>query len=172
MAERPCYSNSSADSDTDANPIETCKQHYNTLSEERSDVVWIVAVTLLCVMIAICAIFHWIRKPRIHLACTLKLNGNDRSSITSNQDENTNFIVNADQNNDAGNTSDVQLQTNLAAEFYHTDKRRVSGKDTSDTSTSPDSGISIYKGLSPLHIACVGGHHNTLYMAKNQMSKF
>lgn len=57
-------SNSSADFDTDANTKETCKQHYRTLSEERSDVVWIVAVTLLCVLIAICAIFHWIRKRK------------------------------------------------------------------------------------------------------------
>lgn len=63
---------------------------------------------------------------------------------------------------------DVPLQTNVAAEFYHTYKRRLSGKDTSDTSTSPDSGISIYKGLSPLHIACVGGHHDTVSQLINK----
>lgn len=57
---------------------------------------------------------------------------------------------------------DVPLQTNVAAKCYQTDKRRASGKDTSDTSTSKDSGISIYKGLSPLHIACVKGHNNTV----------
>lgn len=161
-AERPCYSNSSADFDTDANTKETCKQHYRTLSEERSDVVWIVAVTLLCVLIAICAIFHWIRKPRIRLACTLKVNGRDRSNVTLNQDETTTFIAKADQNNDAVNTADKPLQTNVTEECYHTDKRRVSGKDTSSTITSIDSGISIYNGSSPLHIACVRGHYDTV----------
>lgn len=139
------------------------ERHYNTLSEERSDVVWIVAVTLLCVMIAICAIFHWIRKPPIRLACTLKLNGRDRSNITLNQDETTTFIAKADQNNDAVNTADKPLQTNVTEECYHTDKRRVSGKDTSSTITSIDSGISIYKGLSPLHIACARGHYDTVH---------
>lgn len=42
---------------------------------------------------------------RIRLACTLKLNGRDRSSITLNQDENTTFIAKADQNNDVQNTA-------------------------------------------------------------------
>lgn len=61
-------------------------------------------------------IFIFIFTARIHLACTLKLNGNDRSSITSNQDENTNFIVNADQNNDAGNTSGLYSWVELITE--------------------------------------------------------
>lgn len=51
------------------------------------------------------------------------------------------------------------LQTNVTEECYHTDKRRVSGKDTSGTT---DSGISFYKGLSPLHIACMKGHYDTV----------
>lgn len=63
---------------------------------------------------------------------------------------------------------DVQLQTNVTAECYHTDKRRVSGKDTSDTSTSTDSGIRIYKGFSPLHIACVRGHYDTVRQLINK----
>lgn len=57
---------------------------------------------------------------------------------------------------------DKRLQTNVTGECYHTDNRRVSGKDTSSTITSIDSGISIYKGLSPLQIACVGGHYATV----------
>lgn len=58
--------------------------------------------------------------------------------------------------------ADVPLQTDVAEEYYHTDNRRVSSKDTSDTSTSTDSGISICNGLSPLHIACVRGNHETV----------
>lgn len=58
--------------------------------------------------------------------------------------------------------ADVPLQTNVTEECYHTDTRRVSGKDTSDTGTSKDSGISQYNGLSPLHIACVRGNHSTV----------
>lgn len=58
--------------------------------------------------------------------------------------------------------ADVPLQTDVTEKCYHTDIRRVSDKDTSDTSTSTDSGISIYNGLSPLHIACVRGHHDTV----------
>lgn len=54
------------------------------------------------------------------------------------------------------------MQTDVKDESYHTDKRRVSGKDTSDTSTSTDSGICTY-GLSPLHIACIRGHHATVF---------
>lgn len=42
---------------------------------------------------------------RIRLACTLKVNGRDRSNITLNQDETTTFIAKADQNNDAVNTA-------------------------------------------------------------------
>lgn len=57
---------------------------------------------------------------------------------------------------------DKPLQTNVTEDCYHTDKRRVSGKDTSSTITSTDSGISICKGLSPLHIACVRGHYDTV----------
>lgn len=162
VAERSCYSNSSANTHTDAKSKGTCNHLENTPSDERSDVVWIVVVTLLCVIIAICIIFHWIKKPRIRLACTLKLNGRDRSNITLNQDETTTFIAKADQNNDALNTADVPLQTDVTEKCYHTDNRRVSDKDTSDTSTSTDSGISIYNGLSPLHIACVRGHHDTV----------
>lgn len=43
----------------------------------------------------------FILAARIRLACTLKLNGRDRSNITLNQDEETTFIAKADQNNDA-----------------------------------------------------------------------
>lgn len=58
--------------------------------------------------------------------------------------------------------ADTSLQTDVKEESYHTDKRRVSGKDTSDTSPSSDSGICNYDGLSPLHIACMRGHHDTV----------
>lgn len=58
--------------------------------------------------------------------------------------------------------ADEPLQTDVTEKCYHTDNRRVSGKYTSDTSTLTDSGISIYNGLSPLHIACVRGHHDTV----------
>lgn len=63
---------------------------------------------------------------------------------------------------------DKPLQTNVTEERYHKGKRKVSGKDTSSTITSIDSGISIYKGLSPLHIACVGGHHATVRQLINK----
>lgn len=55
--------------------------------------------------------------------------------------------------------ADTYLQTDVTEESY---KRRVSGKDTSDTTTSADSGICNYDGLSPLHIACMRGHHDTV----------
>lgn len=162
LAEQSCYSNPSANNHTDAKSKETCNHLDSTQSDERSDVVWIVVVTLLCVIIAIYTIFHWLRKLRTRLACTLKLNGRDRSNIKLNQDENATFIAKGVQNNRAVNTPDVPLQTNVAAECYHTDKRTVSGKDTSSTITSTDSGISTGKGLSPLHIACKEGHHDTV----------
>lgn len=54
-------SNSSPKNHTDAKSKETCNHLDSTLTDERSDVVWIVVVTLLCVVIAICSIFHWIR---------------------------------------------------------------------------------------------------------------
>lgn len=56
--------------------------------------------------------------------------------------------------------ADTYLQTDVTEESY---KRRVSGKDTSDTITSADSGICNYDGLSPLHIACMRGHHGTVF---------
>lgn len=59
--------------------------------------------------------------------------------------------------------ADASLQTDVKEESYHTDKRRVSVKDTSDTSPSSDSGICNYDGLSPLHIACIRGHHATVF---------
>lgn len=64
--------------------------------------------------------------------------------------------------------ADTSLQTDVKEESYHTDKRRVSGKDTSDTSPSSDSGICTYDGLSPLHIACMRRHHDTVsHLIKN-----
>lgn len=65
---------------------------------------------------------------------------------------------------------DKPLQTNVTEECYHTDKRRVSGKDTSSTITSIDSGISIYKELSPLHIACSRGHYDTVRQLINKIA--
>lgn len=53
-----------ANTDTSLKTTETCKQLNSTPSDERSDVVWIVVVTLLCVLIAICIIFHWIKKRK------------------------------------------------------------------------------------------------------------
>lgn len=160
LAERPCYSNSSANNHTDAKSKETCNHLDSTPSDERSDVVWIVVVTLLCVVIAICLIFHWIRRPSIRSACTLKLNGRDESNITLNQDEKTTFIAKADQNNDAINTTVASLNTDVTKESHQTDNRRVSCKDTSDTIISADSGICNYDGISPLHIACVRGRYD------------
>lgn len=63
---------------------------------------------------------------------------------------------------------DKPLQTNVTGECYHIDNRRVSGKDASSTITSIDSGISIYKGLSSLHIACVRGHYDTVHHLINK----
>lgn len=165
LAERPCYSNSSANNHTDAKSKETCIHLDSTPSDERSDVVWIVVITLLCVIIAVCTIFHWIKKPRTRLPCVLKSNGRDKSNLTLNEDEIKTFIGEADQNNDAIKTADTYLQTDVTEESY---KRRVSGKDTSDTTTSADSGICNYDGLSPLHIACMRGHHDTVsHLIKN-----
>lgn len=59
--------------------------------------------------------------------------------------------------------ADISLQIDVNEESYHTDKRRVSVKDTSDLTTSSDSGTCNYDGLSPLHIACIRGHHNTVF---------
>lgn len=53
---------------------------------------------------------------RIRLACTLKLNGRDRSNLTLNQDENTTFIAKADQNNDAVKTAGLYLWLELITE--------------------------------------------------------
>lgn len=53
---------------------------------------------------------------RICLACTSKLNGRDRSSITLNQDENTTFIAKEDQNNDAVNTTGLYSWVELIPE--------------------------------------------------------
>lgn len=53
---------------------------------------------------------------RIRLACTPKLNGRDRSSITLNQDENTTFIAKEDQNNDAVNTTGLYSWVELILE--------------------------------------------------------
>lgn len=39
------------------------------------------------------------------ICLAFKINGRDRSSVTLAQDENTTFIANADQNNDAVNTA-------------------------------------------------------------------
>lgn len=161
LAERHCNSNSSAKNHTDAKSKETCNHLDSTPSDERSDVVWIVVVTLLCVIIAICSIFHWIRRPSIRLACTLKLNGRDGSNITLNQDEKTTFIAKSDQNNDAINTTVASLKTDITEESHQTDTKTVSSKDTSDTITSKDSGICNYDG-SPLHVACVRGQHATV----------
>lgn len=55
------------------------------------------------------------------------------------------------------------LQTDVTEESHQTDNRRGSVKYTSDTITSADSGICNYDGLSPLHIACVRGHHATVF---------
>lgn len=160
LAERPCHSNSSAKNHADTKSKETCNHLDNTPSDERSEVVRIVVVTLLCVIIiAVCTIFHWIKKPRTRLPCLLKLNGRDKRNITLNEDEIKTFIAKTDQNNDAIKTADTYLQTDVTEESY---KRRVSGKDTSDTTTSADSGICNYDGLSPLHIACMRGHHDTV----------
>lgn len=52
----------------------------------------------------------------IRLACTLKLNGRDKSNITSNQDETTTFIAKADQNNDAVNTAGLYSWVELINE--------------------------------------------------------
>lgn len=52
----------------------------------------------------------------IRLACTSKLNGRDRSSITLNQDENTTFIAKEDQNNDAVNTTGLYSWVELIPE--------------------------------------------------------
>lgn len=52
--------------------------------------------------------------------------------------------------------ADASLQTDV------TDDRRVSRKDTIDTSTLTDSGICDYDGLSPFHIACVRGHYSAV----------
>lgn len=56
--------NSSDDSHTNAKSKETCNHLDSTPSDERSDVVWIVVITLLGVIVAICTIFHWINKKR------------------------------------------------------------------------------------------------------------
>lgn len=53
---------------------------------------------------------------RTRLSCTLKLNGGDRSSIILNQDENTTFIAQADQNNDAENTTGLYSWVELITE--------------------------------------------------------
>lgn len=61
--------------------------------------------------------------------------------------------------------ADTSLQTDVTEESYQKDKNRVSDK---DTSISADSGICSYDGLSPLHIACVRGHHDTVcHLIKN-----
>lgn len=57
--------------------------------------------------------------------------------------------------------ADTYLQTDVTEESY---KRRVSGKDTSDTITSADSGICNYDGLSPLQVACKQGHHDSVFL--------
>lgn len=57
-------SNSSANNHTDAKSKETFNHLDSTPSDERSDVVWTLVVTLLCVMIAVCTIFHWIKKRK------------------------------------------------------------------------------------------------------------
>lgn len=54
---------------------------------------------------------------------------------------------------------DASLKIDVTEESHQTDSRRVSGKDTSDASTSKDSGICNYDGLSPLHVACLRGLH-------------
>lgn len=56
---------------------------------------------------------------------------------------------------------DASLKIDITEESHQTDTKRVSGKDTSDTSTSKDSGICNYDG-SPLHFACVQGQHATV----------
>lgn len=53
---------------------------------------------------------------RIRLACTLKVNGRDRSNVTLNQDETTTFIAKADQNNDAVNTAGLYSWVELITE--------------------------------------------------------
>lgn len=53
---------------------------------------------------------------RIRLACTLKVNGRDRSNVTLNQDETTTFIAKADQNNDAVNTAGLYSWVELINE--------------------------------------------------------
>lgn len=53
----------------------------------------------------------------IRLACTLKLNGRDKSNITLNQDETTTFIAKADQNNDAVNTAGLYSWVELITEM-------------------------------------------------------
>lgn len=58
--------------------------------------------------------------------------------------------------------ADASLKTDVAKESYQKENIRVSGKDTSDINPSADSGICNYDGSSPLHIACVRGHHETV----------
>lgn len=58
--------------------------------------------------------------------------------------------------------ADAPLQIDATEECYHTDNRRVSRQDNSDTNPSADSGIFTHNILSPLHIACVRGHHDTV----------
>lgn len=58
--------------------------------------------------------------------------------------------------------ADASLKTDVTEESYQKDKRRVSGKDTGDISISADSGTCNYDGSSPLHIACMRGHHATV----------
>lgn len=53
---------------------------------------------------------------RIRLACTLKVNGRDRSNVTLNQDETITFIAKADQNNDAVNTAGLYSWVELITE--------------------------------------------------------
>lgn len=53
---------------------------------------------------------------RIRLACTLKVNGRDRSNVTLNQDETITFIAKADQTNDAVNTAGLYSWVELITE--------------------------------------------------------
>lgn len=57
---------------------------------------------------------------------------------------------------------DESLKIDITEESHQTDTKRVSGKDTSDASTSKDSGLCNYDGLSLLHFACLRGQHDTV----------